>query len=64
MHTIIWSENLKRRYHSEDLNIDGRKILECILPEIQWKIVGWIHLAQDRDQCWALVSAVMKLQIP
>jgi hypothetical protein len=24
-------ENLKRRHHSEDLRVDGRKILECIL---------------------------------
>jgi hypothetical protein len=23
-----------------------------------------IHLAQDRDQCWALVNTVMKLRAP
>jgi hypothetical protein len=26
--------------------------------------VDWIHLAQDRDQWWALVNIVMKLQVP
>jgi hypothetical protein len=23
----------------------------------------WIHLAQDRDRCWAVVSAVMNLRV-
>jgi hypothetical protein len=27
----IWSENLKRRNHSEELGVDGRIILERIL---------------------------------
>jgi hypothetical protein len=26
MHTIFWSEDMKRRNHSEDLGIDGRVI--------------------------------------
>jgi hypothetical protein len=25
--------------------------------------MGWIHLAQDRDQCGALVKAVMNLPV-
>jgi hypothetical protein len=25
--------------------------------------VDWIRLTQDRDNCWALVSAVMNLQV-
>jgi hypothetical protein len=25
--------------------------------------VEWIHLAQDRDWCWALVNMVMNLQV-
>jgi hypothetical protein len=32
------------------------------LGEIGWDDVDWIGLAQDRDQCWALVNAVMNLQ--
>jgi hypothetical protein len=34
------------------------------LTEIGWEGVGWIHLAQYRDQWWALVNMVMNLQVP
>jgi hypothetical protein len=33
------------------------------LREIGWGGVEWIHLAQDRDLWWALVSAVVNLQV-
>jgi hypothetical protein len=33
------------------------------LREIGWEGVEWIHLAQDRDQWWALVNMVMNLQV-
>jgi len=26
--------------------------------------VGWIHLAQDKEQWWALVSIVMNIRVP
>jgi hypothetical protein len=29
--------------------------------EIQWESVGWMHLAQDRNQWWALVNRVIPL---
>jgi hypothetical protein len=32
--------------------------------EIGWVGVGWMHLAQDRDQWQALVNTVMNLRIP
>jgi hypothetical protein len=32
--------------------------------EIVWKGTNWIHLAQDRDQGWALVNMVMNLCVP
>jgi hypothetical protein len=35
-----------------------------ILKETGWKIVGCIHLAQDRDQWQVLVNMVMNLQVP
>jgi hypothetical protein len=28
-----------------------------------WENVDWIHLAQDRNQWWALVNMVMSLQV-
>jgi hypothetical protein len=34
------------------------------LRETGWKVVEWIHLAQDRDQWRALVNTIMNLRIP
>jgi hypothetical protein len=33
------------------------------LREIDWEIVEWIQLAQDRDQRWAFVNTVMNLRV-
>jgi hypothetical protein len=32
--------------------------------EIGWDDMGWIELAQDRDQWRALVNTVIKLKVP
>jgi hypothetical protein len=34
------------------------------LREIGWGDMGWIDLAQDRDQWKALVNMAMNLQVP
>jgi hypothetical protein len=34
------------------------------LREIEWVDVGWIDVAQDRDQWRALVNTVMNLRVP
>jgi len=34
------------------------------LNEIGCGGVDWIHLAQDRDQWWALVNTVMNARVP
>jgi hypothetical protein len=34
------------------------------LREIGWDGMGWIHLAQDRDQWRALVKTAMNLRVP
>jgi hypothetical protein len=34
------------------------------LRETRGEGVDWIHLAQDRDQWWALVNIVMNLWVP
>jgi hypothetical protein len=34
------------------------------VKEIGREGVQWMHLAQDRDQWWALVKMVMNLQVP
>jgi hypothetical protein len=34
------------------------------LGEIEWGVMDWIYLAQDRDQWRALVKTVMNLRVP
>jgi hypothetical protein len=34
------------------------------LREIGCRGVDWMHLAEGRDQRWALVNTVMNLQVP
>jgi hypothetical protein len=34
------------------------------LREIEWGVMDWIYLAQDRDQWRTLVNKVMKLRVP
>jgi hypothetical protein len=34
------------------------------LREIGWSGRDWIYLAEDRDQCRALVNMVMNLRVP
>jgi hypothetical protein len=34
------------------------------LGETGWTVIDWIGLAQDRDKRRALVTAIMKLQVP
>jgi hypothetical protein len=57
MRTKFWSGNLKGRDRSEDLEVDGKIIL-------QREGVEWIHLAQDRDQLRHLVTMIMNLRVP
>jgi hypothetical protein len=33
------------------------------LMDIGWEGVDWMHLAEDRNQWWALVNTVMNLQV-
>jgi hypothetical protein len=33
------------------------------IKEIRWESVEWIHLAQDRDWSWALVSTATNLWV-
>jgi hypothetical protein len=34
------------------------------LREIGWGVMGWINMAQNRDQWRAFVKAVMNLRVP
>ena len=46
----------------KDPGTDGRIILRWIFRK--WDVGAWNDLAQDRDRWWALVNAVMILQVP
>jgi len=52
---------LKGRDHLKNLDIVGRMILEIRmdLRVIGWKVVAWLHLAQKRDQWWAVLKTIM-----
>jgi hypothetical protein len=54
MHTKFWMEILKGRDHSQNLGIDGKIILKCILRRVGR--LDWIYLVQDRDQWRAAVK--------
>jgi hypothetical protein len=34
------------------------------IREAEWKVVDWIHLAQDREQGWDLVNMEMNFWVP
>jgi hypothetical protein len=54
---VLWWGNLRERDLLADSGIDMRIILRC------WG-VDWVKLAHDRDRWWALVNAIMNLQVP
>jgi hypothetical protein len=40
---VVWWQNLRGRHHFEDLGIDGRIILKCILKEqFGWAVVNMV----------------------
>jgi len=64
--TGFWWGNLRERDHFGHPGIDGRIILRWIFRK--WDVGVWgmdsIELVQDRGRWWALVNAVMNLQVP
>jgi len=42
----------------------GFKGVKMALQEVGCGDMDWIKLAQDRNSWWALVTAVMNLQVP
>jgi hypothetical protein len=59
----IWLGSLKGTDHLEDLGINGRIILKCILQKcVLWMIaLIWLRIG---TRLWALVNTVMNFQVP
>jgi hypothetical protein len=57
---VVGKPERKERDQSEDLNVDGRTVLQCIIGKLGG---NWMHLAQDRDQWRAVVNMVMNLRV-
>jgi hypothetical protein len=58
----IWWGTLKERDHFEDISINARIILKCIL-NLERGDMYWICMAQDRDKWQAFVKMVMQLWV-
>jgi hypothetical protein len=54
---------VQERDHLEHQGVGGEDGIRMDLGEIGLGGVDWIQLAQDRDRWWAVVSAVMNLQV-
>jgi hypothetical protein len=59
MRVGYWWESQKERSHYE-----VQDNIKMDLREIGWDGMDWIDLAQDRDQCRALVNTAMNLRVP
>jgi hypothetical protein len=55
---VVFVYLLGRLRHRWEVNI------KMILTEKRFKIVDWIHLAEDMFQWWALVNAIVNFLIP
>jgi hypothetical protein len=60
----VWWGHLKERDLLEDLDVDGRILLEWGLEEIGWDCVDWIDLVVERDRWRTIVNTVMNLGVP
>ena len=45
-------------------NNRGEDNTEMDLKEIEWEVVDWINLAQDKDKWQAVVTMVMNVGVP
>jgi hypothetical protein len=41
---------------------DGNTIID--LKQIDYEVVDWIHIAEDRVRWWAVMNRVINLQVP
>jgi hypothetical protein len=46
----------------EKTKAQKRGYVKTYVNKIQWGVVNWICLAQDRDKCQAVMNKVMQLE--
>jgi hypothetical protein len=63
VHTGFWWGALRKRYHLENLGVDGKIILKRIFNTCE-RGMDWNDLTQSRDRWQALVNAVMNHRVP
>jgi hypothetical protein len=65
IHTAFRWESEKEIDHWEDLcRCRCEDNIKMYLIEIEWGVVDWINLVQDKDQWSALVYTVMNIRVP
>jgi hypothetical protein len=62
--TGFWWGNLSQRDDLEELGLDGKNNIKICFQGLGCGCMDRIAVAQDRDECWALVNAVMNLRLP
>ena len=63
MHIALWWRNPWERGHSEDLGIDGRIKLNCILKNFLEGSMDWINLREDTDRWRTVVKAAVNCRV-
>jgi len=54
---------VKERDHLEEMCVDGKVNNEMYFREILWEGVDWVHLVQNRDKWFAVVSTVINIWV-
>jgi len=63
MRTKFWSGEIEWKRPPERPRHRREDNIRMDIREIEWEVVDWIHLAQDRDQWRTVVITVMILRV-
>jgi hypothetical protein len=63
VHTEFWWGDLRKGEQLDDTGVDRRNVINY-RSEVEWRVMDWIYLAQDKDRWRVVVIAVKNLRIP